>query len=734
MLLRSSRKFILPSLLGLVIGAVAQKTSIPAAPSTPKHPISDAYHGVEVIDDYRWLEDWNNPAVRQWSDAQNQRTRAYLDSLPSRPAIRARVEELISGNTVHYFDVKYRAGLIFARKSQPPRERAILVSLRSPENLASEKVIVDPGALGRSGSTSIDYFVPSLDGKLVAVSLSQNGTEDGTVHVYEAETGTELSDRVPRANGATAGGSVAWDQRGSGFYYTRYPQGNERPKEDLNFFQQIYFHKLGTDSREDIYVLGKEFPRIAEIVLDSTEDGGYILASVANGDGGQFAHYLLAPTGKWTQITKFEDGVVSAKLGKDALYLLSRKNAPRGRVLCVPLNVPDVTKAVEVVAQSPGDSPTSDESARASITQIAPTDTRLYVVDQIGGPTRIRIFQTKNRDGAGEGQTTFRALGEVPQPAVSAISEIEPLDADDALLSESTWLDPPAWYRVDAQSSKTVRTAMASTSPIRFDDAEALREFATSKDGTRVPLNIIRKKGTKLDGTNPVLLEAYGGYNISMSPHFVGPLGRMWLDHGGVYVVANLRGGGEYGEEWHRAGNLTHKQNVFDDFIACAEYLIKKRYTSPSHSAILGGSNGGLLMGAALTERPDLFRAVVSYVGIYDMLRAEVDPNGVFNVTEYGSVKDPEQFKSLYAYSPYHHVKNGTRYPAVLFASGANDGRVNPYHSRKMTARLQAATSSPYPILLRTSARTGHGTGSRTQAIEEFADAFTFLFDQLGMN
>jgi prolyl oligopeptidase len=275
---------------------------------------------------------------------------------------------------------------------------------------------------------------------------------------------------------------------------------------------------------------------------------------------------------------------------------------------------------------------------------------------------------------------------------------------------------------------------MSSTSPIQFDDAEAVREFATSKDGTRVPLNIIRKKGTKLDGNNPVLLEGYGGYNVSMSPHFVGPLGRIWLDHGGIYVVANLRGGGEYGEEWHRAGNLTRKQNVFDDFIASAEYLIGQKYTSAARLAILGGSNGGLLMGAAFTQRPELFRAVVSYVGVYDMLRAELDPNGVFNVPEYGSVKNAEQFKALYAYSPYHHVKNGTAYPAVLFATGANDGRVNPYHSRKMTARLQAANSSDHPILLRTSANTGHGGGSRTQAIDEFADSFAFLMDQLGMD
>jgi prolyl oligopeptidase len=724
------RKILFPLVLlvaSALLAGFGQKNLIPAAPETAKHPVTDVYHGVRVTDDYRWLENWQDPAVQQWSDAQNLRTRSYLDKLPSRPAIRTRVEELMSGSTGSYYDVKYQAGLIFARKSQPPKERAVLVSLRSADDPTSEKIIVDPGSISRSGSLSIDYFTPSIDGKLVAVSLSENGTEDGTARVFEVDSGKELSDRVPRANGPTAAGSIAWKADASGFYYTRYPQGDERPKEDLNFYQQIYFHKLGTDSREDTYVIGKEFPRIAEVLLDSTDDGRYILASVANGDGGEFAHYLMDPAGKWTQVTKFEDSVVSARMGSGSLYLLSRKNAPRGKVLRVPLDNPNLATAVEVVPQTPGGTSSSPESSRASIAQIAPSRSRLYVVDQVGGPSRVRIFQGEN------GSASFRMIGEVPEPAISSVSEVVPLEDDDVLLSTATWLQPAAWYRVDSKTGEATRTAMASTSPIHFNDAEAVREFATSKDGTRVPLNIIRKKGTKLDGRNPVLLEGYGGFGISMYPHFVGALGRIWLDHGGIFVVANVRGGGEYGEEWHHEGNLTRKQHVFDDFIASAEYLIRTKYTSRARLAILGGSNGGLLMGAALTQRPDLFRAVVAYVGVYDMLRFELDPNGVFNVPEFGSVSNLEQFNALYAYSPYQNVKNGTAYPAVLFATGANDGRVNPYHSRKMTARLQAANRSDRPILLRTSANTGHGSGTRTQAIEEYADVFAFLFDQLGM-
>jgi prolyl oligopeptidase len=278
-----------------------------------------------------------------------------------------------------------------------------------------------------------------------------------------------------------------------------------------------------------------------------------------------------------------------------------------------------------------------------------------------------------------------------------------------------------------------VRTAIYTTSPVDFSDLEVIREFATSKDGTKVPLNIIRRKGLKLDGQNPTILYGYGGYGISLSPGFDATR-RLWFDAGGVYVVANLRGGGEFGETWHKQGNLTRKQNVFDDFIASAEYLIKKKYTSPDRLAVEGASNGGLLMGAFLTQRPDLARAVVSRVGIYDMLRVELDPNGQFNVTEFGTVKDPEHFKALMAYSPYHRVKEATHYPAVLLATGENDGRVNPMQSRKMTARLQEATTSDNPILYRSTASAGHGIGSSLKdRISEQTDIYTFLFNELGI-
>jgi len=586
-------------------------------------------------------------------------------------------------------------------------------------------VIIDPNALSDKGSIAIDFYVPSLDGKLVAVSLSENGSEDGAAHVFETATGKELSDRVPRVNFGTAGGSFAWNADGSGFYYTRYPQGNERPAADANFYQQVYFHKLGTESTADTYVIGKDFPRIAEIQLHTSDDGKWILLAVSNGDGGEYAHYVMDSSGKWSQVTHFEDQIVEAALGAPgdpSLYLLSRHQAPRGKILRLPLADLQLSKAEVIVPQTPGGGgdKNEEESARASIEDFLPTPTRLYVVDVIGGPSRVRVFDHHGH-----------RLSELPQPPISAIDGIVRTTGDDVLFHVATYLNPPAWFQLDARTAKSTKTALAETSPVNFDDAEIVREFAIAKDGARVPVSIIRRKGTKLDGGNPTLLYAYGGYGVNLSPGFAGAVVRVWLDQGGVYAIANIRGGGEYGEEWHKAGNLTHKQTVFDDFIAAAEHLVQRKYTSPAHLAIMGGSNGGLLMGAALTQRPDLFHAVVSYVGIYDMLRVELDPNGAFNITEFGTVKDPEQFKALYAYSPYHHVKDGTKYPAIMFLTGENDHRVNPMQSRKMAARLQAANGSDHPILLRTTASAGHGIGTAlNERIEQNADVMSFLLDQ----
>lgn len=703
--------------------SLAQSLPVSKLPATPKRPVTDEYQGIKVTDDYRWLENWDDPQTKQWSAAENARSREYLDHLALRPAVKERLTQLSRSRSSRYFDLQFRGGMLFAMKYQPPQEQPMLVALPSADNPDKAKVIFDPNSASSKGSFAVDFYVPSLDGKYVAAAVSENGSEDSSGVIFEVASGKRLADVVPRVNFATAGGSIDWKADSSGFYYTRYPQGKERPAEDADFYQQVYFHKLGTRPAQDVYVIGKEFPRIAEIQLRTGDDGRWLVASVANGDGGQFEHYVMSASGRWTQVTHLDDGIVAAKVGpNDVLYLLSRKDAPRGKILRLPSPDLPLSQAKVAVPESSGSE--SEEGGRASIESFVPAPSRLYVMDMMGGPSRVRVFDDHDHP-----------LPAPPLPPVSGVDEAVAIGGGNLLFRVSTYLAPPAWYRFDSSSGNSARTALSEASAFKLDDFEVVREFATSKDGTRVPLNILRRKGTKLDGSHPALLYGYGGFDISETPRLFRFLTAIWLDQGGVFVDTNLRGGGEYGEEWHQAGKLSRKQKVFDDFIASAQYLIDHKYTSPQRLAIFGGSNGGLLMGAALTQRPDLFRAVVSTVGIYDMLRVELDPNGAFNTTEFGTVKDAAQFKALYAYSPYHHVKDGTAYPAILFMTGDNDHRVNPMQSRKMTARLQAASSSGRPILLRTSSTAGHGFGTAVdEVIEQDTDVLTFLFEQLGVH
>ncbi len=630
-----------------VVVAISPKV-FGAEPQTPKKPVTDEYQGVKVQDDYQWLEKDGDPAVKAWSDVQNQRTRKYLDELPDRAAIEKQLTDWYAKTSPSYSGIVSRPGVLFAFKFQPPKQQQMLVMLSSADDLKSEKVVLDPNKLDPSGKTTIDWFVPSRDSKYVAMSISQGGSEDGTLRIYETATGKALKDSIAHVQYPTAGGSAAWNADGSGIYYTRFPRKGERPDADLNFYQQVYFHKLGTNDSEDTYSIGKDFPRIAEIKLEASHDGKYILATVANGDGGDFAHYLLGPDGNWKQLTQFSDQIKSARIGRDnALYFLSRADAPRGKILRVSLDAPELASATTIVA-----------AGEAVIQFIEPTGDALYLGDLLGGPSQIRRV---GLDGKNE---TI-----VPIPQISAVTEMELLEDNSLLFRDVSYTEPAAWFHL-VGNGPPKKTALVNNSPVSFADIEVNREMATSKDGTKVPLNIMRKKGTKLDGNNPALLYGYGGYSLSMQPNF-DFVRRLWFDRGGVYVVANIRGGGEFGEEWHKAGNLTKKQNVFDDFAASAEYLINEKWTRPEKLAVLGGSNGGLLMGAMFTQHPDLVRAVVSAVGIYDMLRVELAPNGAFNVTEFGTVKDPDQFKALYAYSPYHHVTDGTKYPSILFMTGA---------------------------------------------------------------
>lgn len=705
-----------------VSSLLAAAQTVPPLPATPKHPVVDEYFGVKVTDNYQWLEDSKSPEVIAWTDAENAHARAILDALPIRSHIQQFLKTLIDTSSPAYFGLQIRRGVLFAMYEAPHQQQPVLVTLKSPDDLASKHVVLDPTQIDKTNSTSIQFYVPSQDGSKVAISLARGGSEAGSVHVYNVATGQALPDVVPHVT-AIGGGSLAWKGDGSGFYYTHYPSPGERPKEDLNFYQEIYFHKLGTPVSEDSYVIGKDWPRIAETVLSSSQDGKYVLATVENGDGGDYEHFLCGPDGEWKQITHFDDSIKSVVVADDAVYMLSQNHAPRGKLLRAPLSSPDVKNAKVIVPESKAVIQDFTYSLAGMEPTFLPTKTRLYVTELVGGPTEVHMF---NHDG--------KDLGTVPAEPVSTITQILPLQGDEILFGNVSYVDPMAYYRYNPESMKVTVTALRETSPYNFNGVDVLREMATSKDGTKIPMTIFRREGMKLDGQNPAILTGYGGFGLSMTPYF-DPVIIPWLDAGGVYAIANLRGGGEFGEEWHQEGMLTHKQNVFDDFIACSEYLIQQHYTNPAKLGIEGGSNGGLLMGAVLTQRPDLYRAVVSVAGLYDMLRFETTQNGQYNATEYGSVKNPEQFKALYAYSPYHNVKDGVKYPAVLLVVGENDPRVDPWHSKKFAAALQAANASKHPILLLSFSNAGHGGigSSENQRIAMATYDSEFMYDQLGV-
>ncbi len=713
------KKRMICGLTVLLMGGAWMAAQQPGAPPpTEKIPVSDTYHGVTVVDDYRWLENWDDPKVKAWVASQNAYTQSYVSVLPQRPAILDFLKKSRQQAHVAYGSFQYSGGMLFALRFDPEKSGASLVVFSSPENKASERTVVDLNTVESGKVFQASWYKPSPDGKLVGLALGTGGSEDCSLYVFDVATGKQIGEAVPRVQFATGGGDMAWKNDGSGFYYTRYPQGNERTAEDADFYQQVYFHKIGTPASEDAYVLGKEFPRIAETKLDASRDGERLLITVANGDGGEFEHFVLGPDGTATQVTHFADKVVDVQFGADdSLWLLSHAKSDRGELDHLSASSLKLADAVTVV--SPMKSSIEGTGDQRSFWI---GDHKLYVTVVDGGPEEILAFDLQGK-----------SEGKVPVPEVASVSALVPLTGDAFMYQARTFTKPAQWFRYDG-SGAPATLPFNTQSSVNLDDVEVRRAFATSKDGTKVPMTILMRKGTKLDGTNPTLITGYGGYGISETPYFVGASGRLWFDEGGIEVHTNLRGGAEYGESWHRAGNLLNKQNVFDDFVACSQYLIDHKYTSPAHLAAEGGSNGGLLMGAEFTQHPEMFRVVLSFVGIYDMLRVELDPNGSFNTTEFGSVKDPAQLKAMYAYSPYHHVSAGVKYPAVLFITGDNDHRVNPANSRKMTAALQAATSSGYPVMLRTSGNAGHGISTnKDEALQESADIEAFLFAQLGL-
>jgi len=721
-----SIRLLTPAALVLAFASTALGSRPPA---TEARIVTDTFHGVEVADPYRWLEDASDPEVKTWSDAQNAHARSVLDALPGVAALRPRVTEVLSAQSPSFAGIAFEGGKLFAMKRQPPKPQPFLVVMDGVDGARAARTLIDPAALDAAGTTAIDWFVPSPDGRFVAVSISAGGSESGDVHVYDVATGERTGEVIPGVNGGTAGGSLAWRPDGKGFYYTRYPRGDERPEADRAFYMQVYFHELGTPTSADRYEMGSDLPRIAEIQLEA-HHSGRVLASVQNGDGGEFIHFVLTPpadgggAGSWRQLTIYEDRVVAATFGpKGGVFVVSRKDAPRGRVLRIDPDAASIAGAREMLPEPAEGSIVTDFWSHGAW---AVTIDRLYLTMQLGGPSEVRVF-----DHAGN------ALATPNQLEVGAASGLTLLEEDALLFRNVSYVEPAGWYTLDAMDGSVRKIdALSTAAPVSYDGFEVVREFATSKDGTKVPVNIIRRKGLALDGSHPCVVTAYGGYGVNIEPAF-NAADFVLAERGFVLAEANVRGGGEYGDGWHRGGNLTNKQNVFDDFAAVVEHLQRRGYTTPARTAIEGGSNGGLLMGALLTQRPELVKAVVSHVGIYDMLRVELSANGAFNIPEFGTVADESQFRALRAYSPYHNVKegggrDGAAYPSVLFLTGANDPRVDPMQSRKMTARLQAAGAD---TLLRTSANSGHGLGtSLGEKIEQVVDVDAFLCERLGVD
>jgi prolyl oligopeptidase len=679
---------------------------------TRRAPVTTTYHGVEVTEDYRWLEDAASEETRAWTEAQHERTMTYLRALPSYGDVRRRAEEILSADATAYAGPRRGGDVTFALKFQPPRQQPLLVALTDVTDLGTERELVDPNAIDPSGATTIDWFVPSPDGRLVAVSLSSHGTEDGTLHVVDTGTGGAVETPIPRVHGGTAGGSLAWRGDGGGFWHTRYPAPGERAEEDAPFYQEVWFHELG--SSQDRQELAGVFAddRIVEHFLSSSPDGRWVLDRAQKGDGGEWQLFARpqGEGGRWWMLADIADKVVGAGFA-GALFLLSRLDAPRGQLLRLPM-APDATAADASVVVP--------HAARA-IEGFAVTDGRLWVLDIDGGPSALRVFDHRGT-----------ALAPVDLPAVCSVEGLTRLGDDEVAFAVETFTSPRSWW-IGVDDALALRpTALDTTTPLDFSNIETRRVFATSEDGTQVPISLIAERGVLDSGAAPTLLTAYGGYGISLKPSFQ-PGDLLWLEQGAVLAVANIRGGGEYGEEWHHAARLRTKQRCFDDFAACARHLVATGVTTVDRLAIMGGSNGGLLMGAVLTQHPEIARAVIAAVPVLDMLRVELHPNGAFNVTEYGTVRDPDDFAALYAYSPYHRVVDGTPYPAVLLTAGEFDPRVDAYHAKKMAARLQAATSSEHPVLLRIEAG-GHGIGqSLDQMVGLLADVYAFAFAELGV-
>jgi prolyl oligopeptidase len=677
-------------------------------PPTRIDTVIDIVHGQQIVDPYRWLEDGNSLETKVWVEAQNAYTRAQLDALPYRPAIRARLAELLSIGTVQPPSV--RAGRYFYTRRQGDENQPRLYVRAGLHG--EDRVLLDPNTVNAEGTIALDWWYPSWDGHYVAYGYSTHGDERSTLYVVDVATGQHLSDVIPH----TRYTSLGWLPDSSGFFYTRYPDpaSGEIPVGEEYYHRAVYLHKLGTEPQADqeIYPDDNNPQTVPQISL--SEDGRWLLLTIHTGwdRADVYVRDLHAPESTFMPIAVGLESLFDGIIVNERLYLRTNLDAPRYRLLAIDLTRPAREHWLELI-------PERDD---AVLENICIAGDRIIAHYLHNASSQLISYR---RDGS-DGQS-------ISLPMLGSVTGITGLASnDEAFFGFESFTLAPTIYRYDTGSGQVEEWERVTT-PFDPSAYKTQQVWYKSKDETRVSMFLVHKPGMQRTGTTPTLLTGYGGFNISRTPLFNRSL-ILWLEQGGLYALPNLRGGGEYGEEWHRAGKLANKQNVFDDFIAAAEFLIHERYTSPEHLAIVGRSNGGLLVGAALTQRPDLFRAVICSVPLLDMVRYHHFLIARLWIPEYGSAEEPEQFRYLLAYSPYHQVIDGTSYPAVLLTTGASDSRVDPMHARKMAARLQAATASPHPILLRIEFEAGHGIGKPLQKLlEEETDIWSFLFWQLGI-
>jgi prolyl oligopeptidase len=685
------------------------KTAPAAPPKTEKRPLKEDFHGTKIVDNYRWLEHGDDPDVQKWVAAEMAYTRGMLDPLPGRDAIHKRLTELLSIGSIGVPQIcgKY---YFYTRREGMQNQPALYVR----EGVdGKDRVLVDVNQLSPDGDISLDWFFPSEHGKYVAYGTSPSGSEMSTLRIIETRTGTLLLDTIERTRAA----SIAWELDNSGFYYTRYPKKGDVPEGQERYNRHVFYHLLGTDPETDTPIFGEgrdpeDWPSVS---LDN--DGRMLLITVSQGWTKTELFLMDLHKGTLpTRITTGKDFLYSGTIYNGRLYIVTNEDAPRYRMFMAEAGNYERDDWKEIIPQTGGVLKGADLWGG-----------KIFAQYEQNATSQLKIFNL-------EGQNVH----DIALPAIGTVfATAGKWDRDEIFFGFQSFTFAPSIYRYDVQHGTTTQWAKVDAPSIDPAAYEVQQEWSNSKDGTRVPMFIVHKKGLKKDGHNPTLLTAYGGFNISLTPAF-NRAAYLWLEHGGAYAVANLRGGAEFGEDWHRAGMLEKKQNVFDDMIAAAEHLIAEKYTDANHLAIQGGSNGGLLMGVMLTQRPDLFRAVVCQVPLLDMLHYQEFQIARLWVPEYGNPENPEQFKWLYAYSPYHHVKTGAEYPAILFMTADTDTRVDPMHAKKMAALMQAeaknGTSPTRPILLRIESKAGHGAGKPvTKQIEEFTDIYSFLFWQVGL-